>query len=268
MWQAIKEKVGAERPPVKEMELRLPFKEPVDEKPQAYDNIFADGYRDYKGTVKANHKRRYSSKRIAKRRLVVVHQTGTRFGTSSRARNRWAKLRAESEGRSEISEEDRKYAETMALFERFWKVPYHEVSLISGYVLDNSDVHDWTHHGGYLNFALSWSLEGKYPSRRSKRQSKHTELTNDIIETGRAGLERLIHRSREAGAPADQIVPHRTGSSNRLADCGEEVWQEIVVPVGKKMDCEFLYSFKRSTGRPIPNDWDESALYDWRGNRL
>lgn len=276
LWQALKENTGIERLPVVEAELRLPFKAPEEIAlpeapivvPGAYDNISADGYRDYGKTLKGNLRRRYSPERLAKRRLVVVHQTATPFGTTSRARKRWAKLHAEDEGRTDLTEADWAYAETMALFERFWKVPYHEVSLISGYVLDNNRTDDYTYHAGGLNFGLSWAIEGRFPPLASKRTSKHTELTNDLIETGRAGLRRGILRFRSDGAAADQLVPHRTGSKNRLADCGEEVWKEIVLPVARDLDCEVLYDFRRDTGLYIPLPWDDDALYDYKGNKL
>lgn len=281
LWQALKEGTGIERPPPVEAELRLPFKGPEDlviptapvdappvAVPGAYDNISADGHRDYAKTLKGNLRRRYSAERLADRRLVVVHQMAVRFGTTSRARKRWAKMRAKEEGRTELNEADWAYAETMALFERFWKVPYHEVSLISGYVVDNNRTDDYTYHAGKLNYALSWAIEGRFPPLASKRTSKHTELTDDLIETGRAGLRRAILRFRADGAAADQLAPHRTGSKNRLADCGEEVWKEIVLPVASELDCEVLYDFKRSTGRPIPLPWDDNALYDYKGNRL
>jgi hypothetical protein len=272
LWDATKASIGVERPI--NAELQLPFKEPEptpDEEPDlpgAYDNISADGHRDYRKTLKGNLGRTFSEERLAKRRLVVVHQTATRFGTTRWARARWAKLSAKGNGRGAPNEEDLKYAETMALFERFWKVPYHEVSLISGHVLDNNKTDSYTYHAGGLNFGLSWAMEGRFPITAASRTSKHTDLTSDLVETGRAGFRRGILRWRRDGAAADQVVPHRAGSGNRLGDCGEELWREVVLPVAEELDVEVLYDYKKDSGLYIPHPWDDDALYDLRGRRI
>ncbi len=252
--------------------------------PGYFDNVRGFGYRGVE--VKENTYSPYKGRKgvfisPGDRLGICVHQTSVKFGVSKKRVVVWERRLRDLQ----VGEEDRrllgltsdavskmnreKAARRMALHERFWKVPYHVVSLTNGDILLNNDLSWYTYHGGKANRSmLGFCLEGLYPGLKKNRRSRHTDFDEFTIETGQKGLRMLILKAREVGVDVQLIQPHRCYSSRRRADPGEEIWGEIVLPVARDLGVDCDYEFAIDSGRPICREWDEDAEYDWRGRSL
>jgi hypothetical protein len=229
------------------------------ELPEYFDNTTAI-FRD----LSAFKKRRPGLISPMHRTTVCVHNTGAKFGTTSAARARWLKRSKGLEG-----EAASQWAMMMALFERFWDVPYHYVGLSCGYVVKNQPTHWYTYHGGLANrSSIGWSMEGSYPAFERSRSAKHTPMTELVIETGRQSLRLAVLDARAQGCPIRFVQPHRCYARNRAADPGEAIWKEIVLPVSHELGLVPDYSLHEGDGLPVPSSWDKDALYDDSGKPL
>ncbi len=251
--------------------------------PGFFDNHDGYGFREpfYKprgSRVKVNFKGSAKPADPAEKIGICVHQTAVEFGTTKQARARWANRIRQGMlpddiiakfGCLDVSDQDQvaKAAQRMALHERFWKVPYHFVSLLNGDVLFNNKLSSYTYHVGGANGPLyGWALEGTFPIVEAKRKAKHSKFDEFVIETGRQGLRLAVLKGREANPNNFSLVlPHRAYTKGRRADTGEEIWKEIVLPVAKELDLTPDYEAKYSNGLWIPKAWDDEAHYDLKG---
>lgn len=276
-----------EVPAVAALRIVPPYAEP---RPH-FDNIYGLGYRD----LKAFDKRRSEFIDPKNRRWVVVHQMAVTFGTSAARRKVWRKRIEEMLTRNprllwqyipgipaealhamtweELSLAIRPptrdaMAERLALHERFWAVPYHFASLLNGDVLRNQPLNWYTYHGNGGNPGIGWAMEGLYPDLKKNRARRHSVLDDFVIETGRVGLRTAVTVARNEGCPIEAVQPHRNFSGDRTADTGEELWREIVLPVAKELGLKPDYTLSKGTGRPIPREWDDAALYDFKGKKI
>ncbi len=254
--------------------------------PGFFDNHDGYGFREpfYKprgSRVKVNFKGRAKPADPAEKIGICVHQTAVEFGTTKRARARWANRIRQGIlpddiiakfGCSDVSDPEQvaRAAQRMALHERFWKVPYHFVSLLNGDVLFNNKLSSYTYHGGGANGPLyGWALEGTFPIVEAKRKAKHSKFDEFVIETGRQGLRLAVLKGREASPNSFRLVlPHRAYTKGRRADTGEWIWKEIVLPVAKELDLTPDYEARYSNGLWIPKAWDDDAHYDLKGKRV
>lgn len=155
-------------------------------------------------------------------------------------------------------------ARRLALWERYrGKVPYHQIGAANGDNVANRELEHVTWHGSLGNFGVGWSLDVGHSQ----------DLENWHIETGRASLETLYRRimavSSRAQAKGVRLAPHRAFSGKRLADTDYRVHREVVLPVVHKLDgLDIDYEMRKGTGRPVPDTWDDNALFDAKGNRL
>jgi hypothetical protein len=254
--------------------------------PGFFDNLDGYGFREpfYKprgSKVKIPFKGSAKPVDPAEKIGICVHQTAVEFGTTKKARKAWAdRIRGgllpidvlEKFGVLEIadSEQVEKAAQRLALHERFWKVPYHFVSLLNGDVLFNNKLSSYTYHGGGANGPLyGWVLEGSFPMLEKNRKSRHSKFDEFVIETGRQGLRLAVLKGREANPNNFRLIlPHRAYSKGRRADTGEGIWREIALPVAKELDMTPDYEAKYDTGLWIPKSWDDNAHYDLKGRRV
>lgn len=234
--------------------------------PKFFDNIEAEGFRPsdrfcpHKGK---QGKIVESGVRVG----ICVHQTAVKFGTTRRSREKWKRRGV---ARSMVADSVVGWGNRMALHERFWKVPYHVVSLLNGDVLLNNRLEHWTYHGGGANRLLyGWAMEGSFPGLESGRKSKHHVLDDFTIETGRAGIRLLVEKARARGDEISLVLPHRTYKCpGRAGDPGEAIWREIVLPETKSLQVFPDYERRAGTGLPVPVEWDSDATHDYRGRRV
>lgn len=249
--------------------------------PGYFDNIRGFGYRGMEvkeGTYSPYKGRKGVLVPPQDRIGICVHQTSVKFGVSKKRIAVWSRRLRDLQ----INEEDRMLlgiasaamskierdaaARRMALHERFWKVPYHVVSLSNGDILLNNDLPWYTYHGGKANREmLGFCVEGLYPALKKNRRKRHTDFDDFMIETGQKGLRLEILKARESGASVRLIQPHRCYSRKRRGDPGEEIWREIVLPVAQDLSIDFDYELAVGGGRPIPREWDANSRYNWRG---
>lgn len=84
------------------------------------------------------------------------------------------------------------------------------------------------------------------------------EITNELIDAGRAALRWIVVEGRAAGMPIKNIYAHRQSNGKKPGDPGEGLWRVLVteyaVPV---LGLRPVYDYTIGSGRPIPKEWDE-----------
>jgi hypothetical protein len=202
---------------------------------------------------------------------IEAHITAVAYGTTRRARKFWEK----AIGDGLVPDWERwgathaEAAQRMALHQRFWKVPYHWVSLLNGDVLHNNNITRYTYAGNGGNGPLvQVSLEGNYPGLEKNRKAKHNGYDEHTILTGRAGVRLSVTNSRALGAPIELLYAHRQYSDGRLGDPGEGWWKEIGIPMCEELKMQRRASMRFGSGNEIPNEWDPTGLVDYRGRRI
>lgn len=213
---------------------------------------------------------------------IEAHITAVEFGTTKRSRKFWlgAIDRGELDVHDNETDQDvslwRKYGETpqeaaerMALHQRFWNVPYHWLALQNGDILHNNDITRYTYHGnGGNELLVGVSLEGNYPGIEANRKSKHSAIDEHVIETARGALRLAVKHSRDLGSPIEWLYAHRQYSKGRLGDPGEWWWRNIGLVVALEMNLKVNYPFKHGSGNPIPHEWDDNGIVDFRGRPI
>ena len=208
--------------------------------------------------------------------LIVVHVTAVKggFGVSKSRVKYWAKLLdahgiddlpdglahqlLDAHGNFIHSETD--LAQRLALWERFSNVPYHQVALRNGDILTNHPLDRVSWHGNAGNVGVGFSVDCA-PSEK---------LDEWMIETARMALLTLIMRVREVSLqPVIRIAPHRAYSASRRDDPGAYVWRNVIeFVVSHSQGVVIDFETKRDGGLPVPNTWDDDALFDAKGRRL
>ncbi len=156
----------------------------------------------------------------------------------------------------------RKAAQRLALWERLKDTAYHQVGSANGDSLAIHDVMRWSWHGnGGNKRGCGWALDCSHKQ----------VLDHWMVETGKVSLRGLIHRMPEHPIV---VVPHRVFSADRRVDTNARknmagVWLNVVKPVVAEFDHVSIgYGEYSKKGRPVPIDWDEEALFDWKGRKL
>lgn len=244
--------------------------------PGHFDNVRGLGHRD----LNAFTKRSSGNRDLSKVELICVHQTAVAFGTAASRRKAWRRritgqgippddLEKFGLGPDVTADRIEAVARRMALHERFWRVPYHFVSLLNGDVLRNNPMRWRTWHGSPGgNDGLGWAMEGRFPILERKRTRRHDALDAFAIETGRAGLRLAVLEGRDAGCPIERLQPHRCYSPGRLGDTGEGLWREVMLPVAGEFGLVVDYEERRGGGRPVPVEWDDDAFFDLAGEKV
>lgn len=209
---------------------------------------------------------------------MEAHITAVPFGTTKRARAFWRRQIEQGLIPEEIVERyalgidpgrpdsTERVAERMALHQRFWKVPYHYVSLLNGDVLRNNQISRYTFHGNGGNGPLvGVSMEGNFPGLERNRKPKHNGYDEHTILTGRAALRLGVVESREAGSPIEALFAHRQYSKGRIGDPGEGWWKEIGIPMSLELNLERRVTFIHGSGRQVCREWDDLGQVDYFG---
>jgi hypothetical protein len=211
---------------------------------------------------------------------ICTHQTAVSFGVSSRRVKFWRKQLSTNSVAGAIvrtfvpswnpehllsDDQVEHVARRIALHERFWVVPYHVVALQNGDLLHNNGFRRYTYHGSSANaHSLGVAMEGAYPARPGAK----SVLTDFQAHTMQQALRLAVLKGREMGMPLTHVTAHRCYSKTRYGDPGWEIWEKAVIPVTVELDLKIDFMHKRSSGRPIPIDWDTFALFDWKGKRV
>lgn len=214
-----------------------------------FDHPCQDAWPDYFDNTRENTrngKGRNRKRAPADVDTIVLHQTAVKFGTT----------RANRE----------KYGERKALHRRFWKTPYHCIALLNGDILWNNDADWYTYHGNSSNArSVGVAVEGSFPGLESKRKAGHHALDEFEIATVRAALLLTVRKCQEVGARIGLIQAHRNYSGGRRGDPGELLWRLNAVPLREACHLETYFNRATGGGRPIPREWDDRAVYDYRG---
>jgi hypothetical protein len=213
---------------------------------------------------------------------LCLHQMAVRFGTTRSRRVFWAKearkLPLAVQDMYQFAHlgvlMDQKaleaWAARRALHERMCGIPYHYASLFNGDRLKINPTRWYTYHGNGANKrSLGLAVEGHFPGLEKSRTSKHDFLDPDfMIPTCRGMITLAMMESKRDGMPVTAITAHRVFSGGRVADPGEQIWEEVVLWAIKEYGLKVDYELKVGSGLPVPYEWDESALFDYRGRRI
>lgn len=213
--------------------------------------------------------------------LIVPHVTDVRggFGVSKAAVARWRKeiarglrvmprLAAQLEEAGALGDLEL-LARRLATFERYRETPYQEIAAQTGDAVANRRIEQVTHHGnGTAKVGGNAGVGFAVDCGRSEI------LGPWMIDTAQFAFEVLIGRVLKASPKARRdgirIAPHRAFASDRAGDPGAFVWEHVILPVVARSAgvVRVDYEAQWNTGKPVPDTWDEHALYDARGRRL
>lgn len=152
------------------------------------------------------------------------------------------------------------WARRLALWERFRDVPYHTVGLRNGDVIVNRRLSQRSYHAGKGNDGAGCAFDC----------APDEDLTDFTIATFRAALRLHCKRVLEASQVRPHLLaPHRAFTKQRRRDTSATIWREVVRPVIDTIPEVLIdYQIKRGSGRPVPNTWDDDALFDAKGRPL
>lgn len=155
----------------------------------------------------------------------------------------------------------RKQAHRLALWERYRKLPYHQIGAANGDNLANHDIERETWHGNRGN---------KDGAGLAIDCGAGEDLDDWLIETGRAAFRSLALRIDPTQTRPIRYTSHRAMTGDRMGDTGGNVHREIIRPSVDALDNVSIdYELRRGKkGRPIPDRWDDRALFDWKGRRI
>lgn len=183
---------------------------------------------------------------------IVLHQTAVRFGASSR----------------NIA----KHGRQRAIHMRFYDVACHTASLRNGDVLYVNGLREYVWHGNVANrYSVGLEVEGHYEGRvgAGLRKGKTPDVLDaQTIDGARRALRFTYEEGLRLGMPLKWIQPHRNYSPSRRNDPGEGLWREVALWGVCELGLQVDYDVARNDGRPVPTEWDEAALFDWRGRKL
>lgn len=208
-------------------------------------------YRDLAAYPKA--RKRTRPEPIIARRWLCVHQTGVEFGVSTRQVNKWLK-RYKSVGPA--NQPPKAWAERMALFARFWPIPYHFVYLPTHRVLlQNQPLNWYTYHGNGANPGLGFAIVADLPEFEADRKPRHTVLFDGDVVAAQRALRLAWDFARASGCPLQDIRAHRQYSPRRRPDPGERVWRNVVEPMARRYGIHLPRAYNEKGGAPIPEQW-------------
>jgi hypothetical protein len=213
--------------------------------------------------------------------LIVAHVTDVRggFGVSRAAVARWRKeiarglrvmpvLAAQLEEAGALGDLEL-LAKRLATFERYRGTPYQEIAAQTGDAIANRRISQVTHHGNGTakvggNAGVGFAVDA----------AANEILSPWMIDTGQRAFEILIGRVLRASAKARRdgirVAPHRAFAADRAGDPGPFVWEHVILPVVARSEgvVRIDYEAQWGSGKPVPDTWDEHAIYDSRGRRL
>lgn len=187
---------------------------------------------------------------------IVLHQTAVKFGTTDAMR--------------------RKYGERGALHRRFYDVACHAAALMNGDVLLVNAWRSYVYHANAANrCSLGIEIEGLYAGLAGDPRTvwggkpAHT-LSRQTIAAARQATRLAVEQGRALGCPITRLAAHRQFSDSRIADPGQEIWQEVglwaAAELGLTIDYD-LFDRENNVGRKIPSEWDPSGTVNYRQRR-
>lgn len=211
---------------------------------------------------------------------LCYHQMAVAFGVSKSRVKWWAnqagsgKLPTElliAYGLEDVNDPDalKAFAQRIALHERMCKVPYHIAGLLNGDVVHINPLLWYTYHGNGANArSLGVAADGHYPGLEKSRNSKHDDLNEFMIETMRGATRVAMVKAAANNIDIKYADAHRVYSGGRVGDPGEALWDQVVLWAVKEYGLKVRYERKRGSGRPIPQEWDPAALFNYKGKRV
>ncbi len=186
---------------------------------------------------------------------IVLHQTAITFGATKKLIERYGSKEA-------------------ARRTRFHNVACHVAALTTGEVLYVNRLPAYVWHANVANrFSVGIEVEGLYAGVegrastiwRGRAPTKRSEAT---IDAARRAVQFTLEEGLRLGMPLRWIMPHRCYAKGRRADPGEMLWKEVALWAVDNLGLRARYDVAQNGGRPIPLEWDPSALYDYAGKPL
>ncbi len=185
---------------------------------------------------------------------IVLHQTGVKFGTTKRNRE--------------------KYGERKALHMRFYNVACHLAALMNGDVLLVNGLRRYVYHGNSSNrFSIGIEIEGLYAGVEGNPKTvwgkkEPNVITDRLILAARRSVQYAVEEGRKLGCPIEYIQAHRNYASSRISDPGSELWSNVAIWAVAELGLKIDYDVARKGGRAIPVEWDRLGKVDYRGKKL
>ena len=155
-------------------------------------------------------------------------------------------------------------AHRLAILTRYKTAPYHFIGARNGDTVANNPMLRRTPHGnaggnGGIGVAFDCAPD--------------EDLSPETIEGFRYALNTALQSLctlQNSNEPAVTVTAHRCYSNQRSGDPGREIWRRVVLPVVANWphNVSIDYRARQGTGKPIPNTWDDAALFNAQGKLL
>lgn len=214
--------------------------------------------------------------------LIVTHVTDVRggFGVSRKALARWRKeigkgmrvmprLAAQLEQAGAL-EDLELLARRLATFERYRETPYQQIASVqTGDAIANRRIEQVSWHGNGTarvggNAGVGFAVDCHHDEIISPWGIRTAQIAFNIL------VGRVLKASAKARRDGIRVAPHRAFSASRGADPGPFIWEHVILPAIAQNSgaVRVDYEARWNTGKPVPDTWDEHALFDSRGRRL
>ena len=133
-----------------------------------------------------------------------------------------------------------------------------------GLIVIANDFTDWIWHAQKLSrFSIGIEIAGNFPGLMDNPRTlwkggggPHL-LTDGQRAAIPVAMEFINYEAGRLGFKIEHIMGHRQSSASRIADPGEQIWEEIGLPLQARFNATDGGSdFHTGSGRPIPKEWD------------
>jgi hypothetical protein len=129
--------------------------------------------------------------------------------------------------------------------------------------------HDWTRWvcaaNGWNNGTVSIEVSGRYYGvvgvertywRNPKKPLPPQRLTPEAAEATKAAVRWIVADVAARGGRIGVIVTHRQSSADRPGDPGQEIYQQVAIPIAEELGLSLAGDVVLGDGRPVPREWD------------
>lgn len=168
---------------------------------------------------------------------IVLHQTGTPFGTSA--------AQVKDAGGDVV----------LAKHRRALNVSAHMTAFDTGFAVLAHPLDWYVYHGNSLNArSIGIEIEGLFPQLTGKKE----QLTGKLLTAAQDGIEYVVREGRRRGMPLRFVWAHRQASMTRDDDPGQEIWQKLALGFCASLGLHPQHDLVMG-GKVVPDAWRKKA---------
>jgi hypothetical protein len=144
----------------------------------------------------------------------------------------------------------------------------------NGRVFHIHPLHIRVPHAPYFNGdCVGIEIDGSFYGVEGVRQTHWADnggphvLKDEQIAGAREAIAWIVQQGADNGTNIKNIYAHRQASANRESDPGSAIWQAVGLWAQEELHLVNEPMHTRSTGLPIPEEWDPRSVVNYRGRR-